>query len=163
MVEDSGPAARLERLMLGRGEAAYRRLVVVVGLLTGVLVVAYGLLALDVVALSSGLTAAVEIAAAVAVAVFVLLGALQFVVLGRAVERGTQRVAETTEQLERAAEEVETAAEDLEETAEEVADESADPPEAVDAARERTETAKEVADDVKAAVDEERDRLPHED
>ncbi|MFB6308051.1 MAG: hypothetical protein ABEH35_01855 [Haloarculaceae archaeon] len=141
------PSGRLERLLFAN-ESLYRQFVRAVFVVTAALVLAFGVARAGLLGL--GPTASVfGTAAAVAVAVFVLTGIVQFVVLGRAYERGTREVAETADTLEEAAEEIEQTAQQLAETATEI--ESA--AQQVDGAADEVEEAAEQVGEETAAED----------
>lgn len=180
---DPGLLARLQAAVVDE-ESTYRQFVRAAGVATAGLLGAYALLALGVVDLSPAVVATFEFAAGAAVALFVLLGLVQFVVIARAYEYGTEQVAASAEQLEQAAEEVEQAAEEVDETADTVeeaatevetaakeVDEATEQVEAATSkvedatertgeAHERAEAAKDTADEVKETVGRERDGLP---
>jgi len=146
---DPGLLARFQAAVVDE-ESGYRQFVRAAGVATAGLVLAYALLTVGVVDLSPAVVSTFEIAAGVAVALFVLLGLVQFVVIARAYEHGTEAVAETAAQLERAAEEVETAAEEVDETAETVEEAATE----VETAAKDVDQATERAEDASASVDE---------
>lgn len=139
---DPGLLARFQAAVLDE-ESTYRQFVRATGVATVGLVGAYLLLALNVVSLSPAVVSTFEIAVGIAVSVYLLLGLVQFVVIARAYEHGTETVAETAEQLEQAAEEVETVADELDESAATVEDAAAD-----------VETAAKEVDEASEQVDE---------
>ena len=152
--------ARLERVLFGERATAYRRFLQAVFVTALGLGGAYLLAATGVVPVDTSVTDLLGAAAGLTVAVLVVLGIVEFVVLGRVYQRGTEAVAETAADLEQAAEHLEETAADLEETAEtveeaaETVEEAATDVEATDesqvtaAAREMTVEAKEAADAV---------------
>ena len=117
---------------------------------------------------SAGVADLLWAAGGVAFALFALTAVVQLVVLGRALERGTEEVAETAAELETAAEAVEATAADLEETADTVESAAAAVDDSVAEevqskaaeAKETTETVKEQAGEVKETAESERERLP---
>lgn len=165
------PLARwLESVMFGPSEPYYRLFVRAVMVVTIGLTLAWGIVALDVVAVDAGAESLLATAASVAISAFVVVGILQFLVMANVLERTNRDVATTAAELEQAAEQLEETAEELETSADtvegaaEAVDEAAedveqtaeetDVPEAaeqVTEARDRTEDAKKTAE---SAVDE---------
>lgn len=181
--------AWLESLLFGERASAYRLFVRAVFVVTVGLAGAYVVVQAGVVSLRSGATNVLGIAAGVAVAVLVLSGVVEFVVLGRVYQRGTTEVAQAAADLEQAAEQLEETAEDLEATAEEVDDaaetvddaaadieQTGDHPEEAAKVRDKTSEVKETADSVleeaeaakrtatavEVTAEERRERLPGE-
>jgi methyl-accepting chemotaxis protein len=152
---DPGLLARFQAAVLDEG-STYRQFVRATGVATVGLVGAYLLLALNVVPLSPAVVSTFEIAVGIAVSVYLLLGLVQFVVIARAYEHGTETVAETADQLEQAVEEVETVAAELDETAATVEDAAT---EVETAAKEVDEATEQVADTDPDIADEAAERV----
>lgn len=140
---------RLESLMFGRYERSYRlfsRTVVAATLLLGL---ANLLVWLDVVSVAPGTAGLLETAGAVAVALFVLLGSFQLLVLARVLERESTNVATQAATLEARAGEVTETADELESTAETL-ETTAD---GLESRADRLESAAETLADTAAEVD----------
>ena len=121
---DDSPFGRLggrfEALLFGERARAYQLFVRAMFVLAAALAVAYVAVQGGLVTLGSEAASVLGAATAVAVAVLVLSGIVEFVVLGRVYQRGTTEVAQAAADLEHAAEQLEETAAELEETAEEV-------------------------------------------
>ncbi|WP_135303587.1 hypothetical protein [Haloarcula amylovorans] len=144
---DSGPEpSGLESLLFGERADLYRRFVRATGVVTVVLVAVYAVVRAGWVGLGAGTTAALGTAAGVAVAILVLAGLVEFVVLGRVYQRGTTEVAQTAAELEAAAEQLEETAEELETTADTVED-------AADTVDEAATDVERTAEDVEEAAE----------
>ena len=124
-----GFAARIEDLVLGRGRRWYRWFVrAVVAVLVVVLLVDVLWLVTDALGASVFSPAVVDglwTVTATALALFLLTGLLQFLVLGRLFDRGTEEVTQSAAELERTAGEVADAAAEVEKLSDTVATEAA--------------------------------------
>lgn len=114
-----GFGARIEEFVLGRGRRWYRRFLGVVVVFFVVVLCADAVwLVTDTLGssvFSPALTDSLGTLTAVAFTLFVLTGLVQFLVIGRAVARGTEEVAQSADELERTATEVKDAAAEVEE------------------------------------------------
>jgi methyl-accepting chemotaxis protein len=193
---DDSPFGRLggrfEALLFGERARAYRLFVRATFVLAAALALAYVAVQGGLVSLGADAASMLGVATAVAVAVLVVSGIVEFVVLGRVYQRGTTEVAQAAADLEHAAEQLEETAAELEETAEEVEgaaetvegaaadieetgahveeaaevrDKTTGAKETADAAVEEAAEAKRTATAVEVTAEERRERLPgeHED
>ena len=137
--------ARIEDSVVGRGSGRYRWFVraVLAALVVLLLVDAIWIIT-DALGVSLFSPAVVDVLVSLTAAMltlFLLTGLLQFLVLGRAFERGTETVAQSAAEIEQAAEEVAEAAGEVEQLSDTVAQTDTD---------ERTAgNLKEQADDIK--------------
>ncbi|MFC7018926.1 MULTISPECIES: hypothetical protein [Haloarcula] len=181
--------SRFEALLFGERARAYRLFVRAMFVLAAALAVVYVAAQGGLVTLGSEAASVLGVATAVAVAVLVLSGIVEFVVLGRVYQRGTTEVAQVASELEHAAEQLEETAAELEETAEEVEgaaetvegaaadieetgehvgeaaevrDRTTGAKETADAAVEEAAEAKRTATAVEVTAEERRERLPGE-
>lgn len=147
--------ARLEDLVLGRGRRWYRWVVrAVVALLAGVLLVDAVWLLADVSGtslFSPVVVAGLRTLTAVALTLFLLTGIVQFLVVGRAVERGTETVSRSASELERAADEVAEAAAEVERLSDTVATQTTADPETDAVAEQADEIVDEMTDTERTA------------
>jgi hypothetical protein len=147
---DDRVAARAEDLVVGRGRRRYRWFVrAVLAVLLVVLLVDAVWLVADALGTSPFPPAVVDglwTLTAAALTLFLLTGLVQFLVLGRNFERGTEEVTQSAEELEKTAEEVAEAAEEVEKLSDTVATES-NPDERT------AEAVKEQADEIKGEME----------
>ena len=140
-----GFAARIEEFMLGRGRRWYRWVVraVVVFFLVVLLIDAVWLVsdALGSPIFSPAITDVLRTLTTAALTLFLLTGLVQFAVLGRAFERGTEEVARSADELERTATEVKEAAAEVEQLSDTVDSAAADD-ETTEGVREQTDEIK---------------------
>lgn len=143
-----GFAARIEEFMLGHGRRWYRWVVraVVAFLVVMLLIDAVWLVsdALGAPVFSPAITDTLRTLTTAALTLFLLTGLVQFAVLGRAFERGTEEVAQSADELEQTATEVKEAAEEVEQLSDTVGSETADD--------ETTEELREQTDEIKGEM-----------
>jgi methyl-accepting chemotaxis protein len=107
----------------------------------------------DSLTLSGGGTELLSLLTSVVVALFVLAGALQLLLVARGVRRREETVAESAAGVEQSAEEVRSAAEELEETVEQSVEAAGAPEETAEELTDRAKHVEEQADEVKEAVE----------